>query len=230
MNLLFDLDGVLINPLARLYAIHLSLCKKYNFPPLPFLKYKNLKMKKQNELSYFNDKQTSHSKKKYLIERLLLLEDPMYLSFDTLYSGTEEVLQKLSRSYPLHIITIRKKRKFLLEQMKNLNIIQYFSSINTPFKFNNSDNAISLKKKVIRHALRNAQIKSNAVIVGDTEADIIAGRQLNLTTIAVTDRMRTKKIIESLHADFIISRVTSLNRIIKKIDKETKLIDNTYHV
>jgi phosphoglycolate phosphatase-like HAD superfamily hydrolase len=45
------------------------------------------------------------------------------------------------------------------------------------------------------------------LIIGDTEADIIAGKQLGLRTFAVTSGIRNAAFLKAIEPDYVIDRV-----------------------
>src|SRR3989338_7674769 len=131
MHIFFDLDGTIVDPFPRLYRIHTFLNHKYALPSLPYETYIEQKQKHIPELSYINQKDMDR-KEKYSKERLLLLEDMEYLALDTLYPDTIPTLTALQKDHSLYLLTVRKKRENLLQQLSQLEISCFFDKVLSP--------------------------------------------------------------------------------------------------
>lgn len=212
MNIFFDLDGVLVDPYPKYYKIHLLLTRKYSLEPLSYKDYVKSKQNKLPELFYLKDLK----KENYIQERLSLLEHPKFLSLDPLYFDTKTTLETLKKKNKFFLITVRKNRKELLKQLKNLDIFSYFEKIYS----SKSNQLTKPPKKVKEELLLPALLKNKAgksIIVGDTEADILAGKHYAMLTVAIVNRLRTKEFVFSLKPDFTINSIGELIPIIDSI-------------
>lgn len=212
MDIFFDLDGVLLNPYPRYYKIHLLLAEKYSFKPLGYKTYIKLKQNREPEFFYLNNQH----KKKCLREKLLLVENKKFLSLDILYSDVKKTLKNLQVKNNLYLITVRKKRNNLFRQLDDLKISQYFKKIYVPFSAQNiGKTPDEIKKNLLSSFLINKEKK--AIIVGDTEADILTGQHYGIKTVGVTGGLRSERFLKCLKPDFVIKNIRQLPAIIKLV-------------
>lgn len=213
MNIIFDLDGTLINPFERQYQIHLLLSKKYNLYPLPYREYVNIKRKLIPELFYAKNMQAL-IKNKYLKERELLLENFTLLKLDKIYPHVEATLSMLKSKHTLFLVTVRRRRDTLMQQLKFLGLSKYFSKIVSP-----PLSLLNKKPEELKQFLLDSLLKKHAkdkfIIIGDTEADILAGKKSNMQTIAVCNGLRTEKYLKSFSPDYIIESIKDVRKIIE---------------
>lgn len=118
-----------------------------------------------------------------------------YVNVNKSFPFTIDVLKKLKkRGHSLILITKRQDRSVLFRQLKRFKITKYFDEI------------LSIGKDS-----KNNYIEyDNAIIVGDTEDDINAGKANNLTTIGVLSGLRTRKQLKKLKSDYIINDIRDL--------------------
>lgn len=213
MNIIFDLDGTLVNPFERQYQIHLLLSKKYNLYPLPYREYVNTKRKLMPELFYAKNMQAL-IKNKYLKERELLLENFTLLKLDKIYPHAEATLSMLKSKHTLFLVTVRRRRDTLMQQLKFLGLSKYFSKIVSPPLSLLNKKPEELKQLLLDSLLKK-HTKDKFIIIGDTEADILAGKKSNMQTIAVCNGLRTEKYLKSFSPDYIIESIKDVRKIIE---------------
>lgn len=196
----FDLDGTLIDPKKRYHHIHKDICKKINIKPLSCDDYWELKRNKTPE----NEILIKCGAKDVNFEEILkirseMLEDEQYLLYDTLHEGVVNFLEILSKDYILVLVTYRKKRNELQEQLKVLGIDSFFDKVlsmapTTQPKYMGKVNLIE----------NNYGNTISGIFFGDTEIDILAGKYLNLITVACLNGIRSNKILQETHPDYFI--------------------------
>ena len=133
-----------------------------------------------------------------------LIETPDFLRLDQLQPKIKEVLNDWSKEHDLFIVTMRNKRKGLLWQLEQFDILKYFKKV-----FNQDNNIGNWK---VKYNLIRDSINENSIIIGDTEADIIAGQKLGISTIAVGCGIRKKDYLKELNPDHIF------DELVKAID------------
>ena len=127
-----------------------------------------------------------------------------------LYPGAKEILEYF-KDKKLVIVTNR-KRDFALPTMRSLGINDYFADI-----FGADDVAC---KKPSSCPLDAAVAKFNsdkakAIMVGDMDVDILAGKKASILTCAVTYGIGKKEDILKAGPDYIIDHILKLKEIIK---------------
>ena len=126
MNLIFDLDGTLIDASDRMYTLFRELvpaCK------LSCEEYWDLKRSKHNH-QYLIEK--NHPKINYceFHQRWLsLIEERRWLELDKVYEDTIAVLTGLYGTYRMILLTARQSRRNLLWETERLGLSGYFSEI-----------------------------------------------------------------------------------------------------
>lgn len=212
MNIFFDLDGTLINPLPRLYAIHTNLTKKYNLPNLSYRAYAKYKRRHLPELSWIDAKH-KNQKQRYIKKRELLLESTKFLAMDILYPDVIPTLKTLQEKHNLYLLTVRKKRENLINQLQRVGITIFFKKI---FSSSGEDSA-TVKERLLKHS--GLPLDKSAVVVGDTEIDIEAGRKTGIQTVVIQNRLRTKEHLLAYNPDYIITNLKSFLPLISKLQK-----------
>ena len=197
MNIIFDLDGTLINSKFRLYKLFRELTPDCQ---ITFDDYWILKQKKiTNEMIL--EKKFGYRKKdisNFVNTWMKLIENPKYLCLDTAFTGIKKKLSKLSYQAKLFICTNRQYRKPTIEQLRHLEILQYFNKILvTEQKFSKD----FLIKKFI------PGYDQNDWLVGDTGADIEVGKILNVRTCAVTSGFHSMNTLLNYNPDLILDTV-----------------------
>lgn len=218
MYILFDLDGTLIDPFKRLHIIYKQLTRKHSLPYLSLEHYVLAKKKKMTEPFYMNNDKKGRA---YNQEKENLLESIESLKHDTVFQDAEKILERLQTRHRLILITVRKNRKSLLRQLKRLGLDSYFSSIYSPYMYELNKKPEETKHKLIVRFIQDYPAEKKIVFIGDTEADILAGKKMGIPTIAVTRGLRTKTYLKALQPDYLIDNLQQLTPIIEKIEKES---------
>lgn len=220
MNLILDLDGTLLDIAERYHAIYTKILKKHRYMPLDFKTYWNMKrdgipngeiLLKGNCLLQEEVFRSCFAK---------LVERPEYLRLDKLQPGTKDFLQVLSEMDELMLVTLRKDRMTLLEQLRSLGIEKYFKNI-----VNDTTKDIKSAWQKKEHLFRTCFNTKYAVVIGDSEAEIRAGKVLGFTTIAISRGLRTEQVLEGYNPDYILS---DINHVIPCLDGRKNLNKKTY--
>jgi phosphoglycolate phosphatase len=143
----------------------------------------------------------------FLDEFIKKIEDPEYLKMDVLFPGTLQALEILAVAYECYLVSLRRNRENLMRQVEWLKIGPYFKDVLTGHSKNDGHD---VKIALIRANLNDA----DGIVVGDTEADIIAGRELGLKTIALTSGIRSEHFLRALNPDYILSQVNEVTAVV----------------
>lgn len=210
-TILFDLDGTLTDPKEGItkgvqYAlkcygiIEEDLDKLLCFigPPLKeqFMKYCG-----------FDEKKAEDAVSKY---RELYSESGIFQN--KVYEGVEELLRLLKdKGYRLAVAS-SKPEVFVKKIIEKYGISQYFEiAVGSELNGERSN-----KAEVIFEALRQLKIedKSEVVMVGDREHDIIGAKKNNIKSVGVCFGYGEKKELEEAGADFIAKDIDELKNIL----------------
>ena len=98
-----------------------------------------------------------------------------------------------------------------MNELSWLGIDKYFKKILTG---HSETDGYAKKIELISTVIAKDEI---ALIVGDTEADIITGKKLGFKTVAVLSGIRNREILALLNPDFIIRDIGKLSDITKNL-------------
>jgi phosphoglycolate phosphatase len=192
MNLVFDLDGTLID--ARL-RMHRLFCQLVPNARLDFDAYWNFKRAKvshrvllSREFGYPQAKIDEFER-----EWLSKIESPDYLALDTCCPGIERALTRLKSQANLHLCTARQHRQLVLGQLELLGLVGFFERI------------MVTEHRVSKQELIAAMPDRSALdwVIGDTGHDVEVGKLLGMRTCAVLTGFLSRAILEPYGPDLI---------------------------
>ena len=129
-TLFIDLDGTLLDVSERYYRIYLQGISE-NKEPLSKSRFWELKRSGWKDEEIY--KQGGHEYEESIASlKSSLIEHKDYLALDRLHNGDAEFLIRAKQEHQLILITIRKNRKELDEQLSRLGIAGAFEKILTP--------------------------------------------------------------------------------------------------
>ncbi len=128
------------------------------------------------------------------------------------YPGVKDVLEEL-RDYKKAVVS--NKREYLSKKtLEELGLLEYFDLVmgsdSAPQKKPSPDPLLIVLKRFNIPA-------DEAVMVGDSDLDIMAGRGAGVKTIAVSYGYRPREVLSD--ADFIIDNIRDLPPLIKRLEK-----------
>lgn len=227
VNIYIDLDGTILDISERYYKIYYDIVVSFSGKPLSKERYWELKRKKVSEeeilkLSDISDIYTCIKK------RLERIESVEYLKHDTLLPGSLDTLITLkNKSNRLILVTLRKSMENLYKQLTCLGILHLFDKI---LVTNTNKDQWLIKSKLIVKGDEHFD-KTNSVIVGDTEVDILAGKVLGIKTVSVLTGIRSRDILLANKPDYIINSIKELPNIIcgfgGELDEDTSCKSQT---
>lgn len=196
MQLFFDLDGTLLDSRLRLYRLFQELVPEAGFS---FKNYWQLKRDYNHAeilRKYFNYKPEDRSHFEYLW--MQKIEDEELLHLDKPYSGVPEYLGALkAKGCDLFVITGRKLRDRTVKQISAWGWVNFFKQVLvTEQKCSKAD----LVKPCIKQGKMNW-------IVGDTQQEILLGKELNMATVAVLSGFSSEKKLKTYSPDRIVNSV-----------------------
>jgi phosphoglycolate phosphatase len=126
-------------------------------------------------------------------------------------------LQKLSKKAKLALITMRHTPKQQVEaELEKHGLAKYFQHIITALDTNNPKPA---PEALIKCAQQMAIPASDCIVVGDSVADIRAGKNAGIKTVAVLSGLFSREELEKEKPYLILKNVTELPSFLEKILK-----------
>jgi phosphoglycolate phosphatase len=194
LNIIFDLDGTLIDSKPRLYRLFQYLV------PSSQLSYEEYWKLKQNKISHqtiltsqmgYKDQEIT----KFMSDWMKLIETPEFLKLDAAFPGMRSTLSRLKESATLHVCTARQFREPVLEQLESIGLLPFISQ------------TLVTLQKYSKETLIDQHVEgrsSDDWILGDTGKDIQIGKLLGMRTCAVLSGFLNRKSLLDYSPDLII--------------------------
>jgi phosphoglycolate phosphatase-like HAD superfamily hydrolase len=205
MQIFIDLDGPLLDVTRRYYLIYSDLMRKAGNRPFDQESYWSLKRLSVRESAIVQRCASRQDTVDYLQKRQQLLEDPAYLLYDRLQPGVAETLDGWFAEHELYLVTLRRDGDALLSQLNLLGIRSYFKKV---FCADNVEPSWKIKCEWMR-SIRSRL--GDAVVIGDTEVDVLAGRAAGLRTVALSCGIRSRRLLEQLVPDLMLGALRDLD-------------------
>lgn len=211
-TIFFDLDGTLIDTSERHYRVYKNILDFYGIPNT--LSKEEFWNQKRNSIKTVELLPRTSSDKliqKFMDEWLKRIEDKRYLKYDNLLPGSLDVLSILKDKADLTLVTLRNNRENLFWELSSFGLTKYFKEIlvDSPVKLKN-------KTTLVRGYIERYSKGDNFIIVGDTEADISAGKELGMLTVAVNYGIRSKEFLTKLKPDFCLDNLFEILKLLEK--------------
>jgi phosphoglycolate phosphatase len=209
--LFLDLDGPLLDVSPRYVALHQALLAGTSVTPMPGPQYWQRKRAACPEEAILAELGVADPAP-YVRRRLELIETPNYLTLDRRWPWVRAVLAHMSRVAPLVLVTARSCRPLLLGQLDRLGLAPFFTEVlSTPA----GGRVDQQKAAIIGESLdRHDTAPGNCWMVGDTEADVGAGRLAGVRTAAVLSGIRDRERLLRAGPDVLLDDIRELPLIV----------------
>ncbi len=203
----FDLDGTLLDPSARYYAIYRDLLAAGGASPLPMAQYWDLKRAHCPEVEILARSGCAHLAETYLPRRLVCLENRRYLRYDQLIEVNVSFLRELyAKKNALFLVTLRRQVQNLNWQLEHLGLTSYFDEVVTaPAR---DIPAYQAKVRAVTNLLPPQQ---KGWFIGDTETDILAGQAMGCRTLAVCTGIRNRTLLAPNQPTLLLPDLSKVN-------------------
>ena len=194
-SIAFDLDGTLIDVSKRDYQLYADLVTRLGGIPLLYSDYWPLRKARTNIHQLLANSHITSDERidLFLAERKSLMESMEYLSLDKLFPDSISVLDKLSKYFDIHILTIRHNKSNTESQLRLLGLDRYHCHIVD----GNKGEQLRLIPNIF-------------LMVGDTENDIIPANNVNIKSIAVTTGIRNRELLLEMNPSCIVDSLSEI--------------------
>jgi phosphoglycolate phosphatase len=207
LTLFFDLDGPLVDVAPRYVALHRDLLKAAGHRGMSADRYWERKRARIPEEEILRELGVAGTATDYLRLRLECVEAPEYLALDRPWPWTHNVFSKLASRLPLVLVTVRSSQLDLLEQLDRMELIAFFHEVLSEPARRGVDKQ---KARMISAYLKRNGLPAQGWLIGDTEADISAGRMVGLRTVAVQSGIRNAELLEMAAPDLLFNDIREL--------------------
>ena len=146
--------------------------------------------------------------------RKKLMNDNSLLHLDELLPGITEALEKLQKSgIRLFALTMRNEQG-VVDEFEKHGIKKYFEGIYSNDSPGEAGNPAAIKEKGLLRIIKQKHLNpSTTCIVGDTEAEIIAGRNSDILSVGVLTGLSSRELLAKAKPDAIVDSVEQLDSI-----------------
>lgn len=206
MRVYFDLDGTLLNTRDRHVTVHRRAAAAGGGRPLAEGHYWACRRQAIPERNIALLAEPPLDPDRYLAERRAIMETPQLLEMDQLTEGAGAVLPELAgRGFELVLATMRRTEKPLRDQLDRLGLAPFLSRI---LIRGSLPGGWTTKRDLIAADLDDHP--DRAVLVGDTEGDILAGRTNHLPVYCLTNGARSISLLALFGPTRLIHSLTEL--------------------
>lgn len=212
MNLLFDLDGTLANPIEGFYLSVKTAFEKNGLTP-PTKEFLSTCVGPPFHISLREILKVPESLIAQVTEDYRIHHAREGLLHYTLYPTVPESIARLSQSHRLFVAT-SKPRVEAVALLERLGLAQYFVKIYG----SETDGTRSVKSELIRYLLTQESLDlKTTVMIGDREHDIHGAKSNALKSIAVGWGFGSREEHEKAKADWTVSAWPELELRIQSI-------------
>ncbi|HZP26528.1 MAG TPA: HAD family hydrolase [Dehalococcoidia bacterium] len=203
LTVYFDLDGTILDVSRRYYAVYSTLLTQLGSAPLQEDEYWRLRRANAGPREFLPDLDTI-GREVFAQGWLRAIESDRSLELDSPFPGVRETLRSLSKEHRLVLVTLRRSRERLLGQLRALALDVFFVKVLTT---DNQGQPGDLKGRLVK---RDSIGHREAIVVGDSEADVQAARHAGLPVACVCSGIRNRDFLTELAPDALIESLTQL--------------------
>jgi len=204
-----DLDGTILDVSERIYRVYKDILQRYDKKFLDRDDYLRFKKQKISINKILEKTKAGDILSVFKKEWIILVEKPKYLKYDKLSEKIKKVLFNIKKNHSIFLITQRRNKGNLYHQLREHKIFEIFEKILIC-----KENVLLSKRKTKLEILEKYKKKNNSIIIGDTEDEILVGRKAKITTVAVTNGMRSWRFLKKYNPNFLISNIAEFKNII----------------
>lgn len=194
MNVVFDLDGTLIDSRPRMFALFESLVPDSGLDFDAYWALKEAKVSHEHillrRLGY-----TEERLAEFVDAWMARIESPPLLALDANFPGMHAALDRLAGQARLHVCTARQHRQPVLDQLERLRLLPYFSTVMVTEQVDDKDVLIA------RHL---TDLSADDWMLGDTGKDVQVGKALGMRTCAVLSGFLSRASLAPYGPDLIL--------------------------
>jgi phosphoglycolate phosphatase len=146
----------------------------------------------------------------FLAQVTEIVNQPFLLNKDRMQPGINWALALLhSQKIKLVLVTLREQEQ-VMQILSNYGLLRLFTGVYGSNNLQSAyENSAEAKTALLSHAIADHYHSGSAWMIGDTEADMIAGNRLGINTIAVTCGIRSKSYLKRFNPTYIKSDLLS---------------------
>lgn len=210
MTLFLDLDGPILDVRDRYYGVHRELVGERHADVLSAEVFWEIKRAKGTAADVVRRCGLEASAlAEYSSGWRERIESQEWLVRDTLFPGVQEQLSRWKERHALVVVTLRQRGDLVRGQLKALGVLDCFKNVLTANPLDG--HGWDAKARLMAG---DPEYRPDAVVVGDTEIDIRAGKLVGLKTVGVLSGIRDREQLALESPDWLIERLVELPEVL----------------
>jgi phosphoglycolate phosphatase-like HAD superfamily hydrolase len=208
LKLCFDADGTVLDVSRRHHRVYAQTIRLLGGKPLTKREYWQLRRRDIEWQQILVESGLKPELLSAFLQRFIeRIESPDMLATDRLVVDGEASLRTLSDEHCLYLVSLRRSQPDLMDELDRLRVGKYFDRVAVghgeaaPYR-----NKVDLIARIPDF---------DGIVIGDTEADILAAKELNLMSVAVLSGIRGIEYLRTLKPDFIVGGIRDVPRLIE---------------
>lgn len=215
LTVLFDVDGTLLDVRARHHRLYAELVRTRGGDPLSPDRYWSAKTDAVPWRTILDASALGAGDEAAFLSAFAdQIEDPERLEADTVVDGILTVLAELRPRAELGAISLRRHHESLVGQLRHLGLAECFARVDSAAGHRD---ARAEKHRLIATWRAGAGRAGPLVVVGDTEVDVLAARDAEVSVVAVTWGLRSIDRLRWTPADGLVETPADLLTVIDRV-------------
>lgn len=207
-EIFIDLDGTLVDIAPRHYRVYRSCVDAFSGNALDFDEYWKMKREDQSWGTLLERSSLPKSIEPQFLQRFISrIEVFEELARDALFDFSTSALEKISDRNTLYLLSLRRNTEALHRQVDALGISQYFSQILSGHS-DTKTGTLAKKADIIKATIA---YPDQSLVIGDTEADVVAAQSISALSIAVSSGIRSRKFLDNLKPEYIFDNIQEVS-------------------
>lgn len=203
-KLFFDLDGTIWDSRERVYRLFCDLAGPVIGRDAYWAEKRNKSTNEQILKRFCGYDEARINKFKALW--LSRIESPEYLSLDRPFVFTSSVLEYcFEKRYEIYFVTLRQSKSAVIQELKDKDLLRFCRDCLV------SEGRGTKADLIHKEGL---SVHNEDFFIGDTGVDIIAGKEIGASTVAVLSGFRNERVLQSYEPDYIIKDISFIHGII----------------
>lgn len=207
-RIFLDLDGPILDVSLRYYAVHCDILRDLKVAPAPlpvFWEGKRRRFSPERIQPGLSAPALLEGYRRLWLERI---EDRSFLCLDRVQPGAVDALRSLrSEGVALIVATLRQSCSNLSWELERLDVRSLVDDVLCSGDTSSSEGR-ALKRGLIEKHMGDQL--TDCLLVGDTEVDIMAARDLRVPAVAVLSGIRNRESLAGCCPDFIVADLAAL--------------------
>jgi phosphoglycolate phosphatase len=200
VTLVFDLDGTLLDVSVRHHHVYSTLCASFDADALDLATYWRLRRLRAGWPQILAASGLAPERFEAFEAAFdAQIELPENLGFDVLYPAALPLLTKVAAHHVCVLVALRTSAPALRAELGVLALRPFFESIETAS--GRGEPAFKVRSGLIRTMV---PADTPAIVIGDTEADVMAASALGYPSIAVCSGFREREILEQQEPTYLV--------------------------